>query len=149
MELVKLLSSVGLFQGLDSGQLTQVAAISQRESYDTDQVIFRQGSRGDRMYVIADGQVEIRFADSQGAEHAVLFLGQGQIFGEMALIDQGTRSATIAAVQDGTVVYAITNADFIQLCEQNTSIGYKMMRNMALDLSFKLRHKNLDPSTSF
>lgn len=149
MELEKLLSSVGLFQGMDASQLSQIAAISRREIYDTDQVVFRQGSQGDRMYVIADGQVEIRFADSKGADHAVLFLGQGQIFGEMALLDQGTRSATIVAVQDGTVLYAILNTDFMQLCEQNTAIGYKMMRNMALDLSFKLRHKNLDPSTSF
>lgn len=149
MELEKLLSSVDLFQGMDGSQLSQIAAISQRETYNTDQVVFRQGSQGDRMYVIADGQVEIRFADSKGADHAVLFLGQGQIFGEMALLDQGTRSATIAAVQDGTVLYALRNTDFMRLCEQNTAIGYKMMRNMALDLSFKLRHKNLDPSTSF
>jgi CRP-like cAMP-binding protein len=149
MELVKLLGSVGLFQGLDASQLSQVAAISQAETYNTDQVIVRQGSRGDRMYIVTDGQVEIRFADSKGTDHPVLFLGQGQIFGEMALLDQGTRSATVVAVQDGTLVYAISSADFTRLCEQNTGIGYKMMRNMALDLSFKLRHKNLDPSTSF
>jgi CRP/FNR family cyclic AMP-dependent transcriptional regulator len=149
MELVKLLSSLELFQGLDADQLTQLAAISEREAYPIDQIVFKQGSHGDRMYIVAEGQVEIRFADSKGDDHPVLFLGQGQIFGEMALLDQGTRSATVVAAQDGTVVYTIPQASFIQLCDQNMTIGYKMMRNIALDLSFKLRHKNLDPSTSF
>ena len=146
MELVQILRGVDLFQGLDVNQLGRLVSISRREIYAADTLIITQGSQGDKMYVISDGQVEVRYDDGKGSDHTVLYLGSGQIFGEMALLDQGTRSASVAAVQDGTEVYAISSADFLALCSADTAIGYMMMRNMALDLSFKLRHKNLNPS---
>jgi CRP/FNR family transcriptional regulator, cyclic AMP receptor protein len=146
MELVQILRGVDLFHGLNATQLQRLASISRREVYDADAVVFSQGSTGDKMYVVTDGQVEIRFENPGGGGHAELYLGVGQIFGEMALLDQGTRSATIVAVQAGTEVYAISSDDFLALCSTDTGIGYIMMRNMALDLSFKLRHKNLNPS---
>ena len=142
MELVQILKGVDLFNGLDNNQLQRMVSISQREVYDADAVIFSQGSHGDKMYVVMSGQVEIRFEGESGDKTA-LYLGSGQIFGEMALLDQGARSATIVAVQDGTEVYAISSRDFVALCTADTAIGYIMMRNMALDLSFKLRRGNL------
>jgi CRP-like cAMP-binding protein len=66
----------------------------------------------------------------------------------MALLDQGVRSASVVAIEEETELYAISADAFVNLCQQDTAIGYIMMRNMALDLSFKLRHKNLDPSAS-
>ena len=146
MELVQILRGVGLFQGLTADQLKRLASISQRELYEADALIFSQGSVGDKMYIVADGQVEIRFDDPEGGDHTALYLGSGQIFGEMALLDQGSRSASVLAVQSDTEVYAISSQDFLALCSADTPIGYIMMRNMALDLSFKLRHKNLNPS---
>lgn len=146
MELVQILRGVDLCQGLNAAQLERLASISQRETYDADNVIINQGSSGDKMYIVADGQVEVRFEDAEGGDHTALYLGSGQIFGEMALLDQGQRSASILAVQSGTEVYAISSKDFLALCSTDTAIGYVMMRNMALDLSFKLRHKNLNPS---
>lgn len=149
MELAQILRGVSLFQGLTTKQLEQLANISQREVYEADALIFSQGAPGDKMYVVADGQVEIRFDDSAGGDYAALYLGSGQIFGEMALLDQGSRSASVVAVQSGTEVYAIPSRDFLTLCSADTAIGYIMMRNMALDLSFKLRHKNLNPPAGF
>jgi CRP-like cAMP-binding protein len=70
-------------------------------------------------------------------------LGQGQIFGEMALVDRGARSATVHCVEDGTVLYVIPRQAFWALCDGNHHIGYVVMRNIAADLSFKLRHRNL------
>ncbi|MEP6988793.1 MAG: cyclic nucleotide-binding domain-containing protein, partial [Chloroflexota bacterium] len=67
---------------------------------------------------------------------------------EMALLDQGSRSASVLAIEEQTELYVIDADAFVNLCQQDTAIGYIMMRNMALDLSFKLRHKNLDPSAS-
>lgn len=146
MELVQILRGVELFRGLDAAQLQRLVNISHKETYQTDDVIFSQGSQGDRMYIIYSGQVEIRFSDGKGGHHAALYLGSGQIFGEMALLDQGVRSATVAAIEDDTTLYAIGHHDFLALCMTDTAIGYVMMRNMAMDLSFKLRHKNIDSS---
>ncbi len=145
MELVQILRAIELFQGLSASQFERLAALGQRQSYATDEEIFHQGSVGDRLYVIVSGQVEIHF-DQAGAPP--LYLGTGQLFGEMALLDQGTRSATVISVADDTEVYSITNADLMGLCQQDTAIGFILMRNMALDLSFKLRVKNLGPTSN-
>ena len=148
MELVQVLAGVALCSGLSPSQLASLAAISHREVYNTDAVIFNQNDPGTKMYLITRGQVEIRLNDNSGGNYATIYLGQGQIFGEMALLDQGSRSASVLAIEDETELYAISADAFVSLCQQDTSIGYIIMRNMALDLSFKLRHKNLDPSAS-
>lgn len=147
MELVNILKGIELFRGLSDEQLARLAAISHLETYPADALIFSQGSPGDKMYVIARGEIEVRFKDHQGVAHSAIYLGAGQLFGEMALLDQGERSASVIAVQDGTEVYAISSSDFLALCQADTALGFIMMRNMALDLSFKLRHRNLDPAT--
>ena len=57
-----------------------------------------------------------------------------------------TRSASVIGVDDETVVYGIPNDRFTALCVSDPEIGYIMMRNIAQDLSFKLRHRDFDPS---
>ncbi len=148
MELVQVLANVALCSGLSPSQLATLATISHLETYNTDALIFAQDKPGDKLYLITRGQVEIRLNNPNGDDFITIYLGQGQIFGEMALLDQGPRSASVVAVEDNTELYAISAVDFIALCQQDTAIGYIIMRNMALDLSFKLRHKNLDPSAS-
>ncbi len=74
---------------------------------------------------------------------SVVRLGEGQIFGEMGLVDGGSRSATVRALMDGTTVFVLPQDAFYSLCDQNHTIGYTVMRNIACDLSFKLRHRNL------
>jgi CRP-like cAMP-binding protein len=145
MDLVQILKGVELFQGLTTEQLQRLANISHRATYNAESVIFSQGSAGDKMYIVADGQVEVRVNDGH---KGTVYLGQGQVFGEMALLDHGARSASVIAIQDNTVVYAIASDAFLALCQADTAMGYAMMRNMALDLSFKLRHRNLDPADS-
>jgi CRP-like cAMP-binding protein len=70
-------------------------------------------------------------------------MGVGQLIGEMALLDQGPRSATLRAVSNPTALHVIQRQDFINLCQHDTHIGYIVMRNLANDLSFKLRLRNL------
>lgn len=148
MELIKLLSGVSICSGLNSDQLARLAAISRLETYNTDAVIFKQGAAGDKVYIVTRGQVEIRIDHGNPDQPSALYLGAGEIFGEMALLDQGTRSATVLAVEDNTELYAISSRDFMTLCQQDTALGFIMMRNMALDLSFKLRRNNLDPTSN-
>lgn len=148
MELVNILKHVELCRGLTDEQLKRLAQISHQESFAADSVIFEQGTAGDKMYVVSKGQVEIQVKDSEGGVYTAVFLGSGQIFGEMALLDEGKRSAAVVAVDDDTVVYSIDGDSFAELCRSDTAIGYVMMRNMAQDLSFKLRHRDFDPSSS-
>lgn len=141
-EVKELLKQVSLFRGLNDDQLDQVAQITRSESYAADDTVFEQDTAGDKMYIIQSGQVEVRVKDHAGMLNAVLIMGEGQIFGEMALLDHGTRSASVRALKPGATVYTISGDDFRTLCQQDTAIGYVMMRNLALDLSFKIRHQN-------
>jgi CRP-like cAMP-binding protein len=146
MKLLDIMKRVELFRGLDESQLERITAISTQETLTKDTKIFNQGDSGDKMYIISQGQVEVRVRGADGESRAALYLGIGQVFGEMALIDSGPRSAAVVAVDDDTVIYSIPTDDFTNLCQTDTGIGYIMMRNIAQDLSFKLRHRDFDPS---
>lgn len=145
MDLVSVLRSVELFEGLSPEELKAVAELCQERSYNAGEVITGQGESGNEMFVVCEGFVEVVLSRSLAdpAPRAMVNLGRGQIFGEMALVDHGPRSATVNAVTDGTVLQAIRRKDFSKLCESNHRLGYTVMRNMASDLSFKLRHRNL------
>jgi CRP/FNR family cyclic AMP-dependent transcriptional regulator len=145
MEVVSILKSVELFDGLDPEELRAVAGICRERSFQSGQVITAQGEVDDDLYVVSEGFVEVVVSRPLGepAPRTVVNLGRGQIFGEMALVDQGPRSATVRALTDNTVLQSIPSEAFLQLCDTNHHLGYVVMRNMAADLSFKLRHRNL------
>jgi CRP/FNR family transcriptional regulator, cyclic AMP receptor protein len=145
MDLLSIMKRVELFRGLSDQQLTQIGDLSTRQTYPDGAMIISQGSQGDAIYIISSGQVAVQARNPRGENVDAVYLGEGQIVGEMALIDQAPRSASVAAVGEETVVYSIPIQEFTTLCQANTDIGYIMMRNMAQDLSFKLRHQGLKP----
>lgn len=147
MELVTLLKGVELFAGLNQAQLERLAAISTAQEYKDGEIVFSQGEPGSHLYVIADGQMQVLVGEDVESAHLAVYLGRGQIFGEMALIDYGERSATIRCGSERAQIYAMKREDFETLCKSDTAIGYIVMRNMASDLSFKLRHRNLKPES--
>jgi CRP/FNR family cyclic AMP-dependent transcriptional regulator len=144
MSVVKVLQQVELFRGLSLEQLEQVGKIAQEEQFTLSDVICRQGDKADKLYIISSGQVEISVSHQNGHGEPVVYLGAGQVVGEMTLVDSGRRSASVIAVEEGTVVYSIPNETFSRLCETDTAIGYLIMRNIAQDMSFKLRHHDYE-----
>jgi CRP-like cAMP-binding protein len=144
MDLKHILRSVDLFEGLSEQELDQVAAICIERRFNPGDLITKEGETGSEMFVITDGFVEILLGERPATSaRVVVSLGPGQIIGEMALVDQGPRSATVRATSKPTVVQAIQRADLEALCQRETHIGYVIMRNLAADLSFKIRHRNL------
>jgi CRP/FNR family cyclic AMP-dependent transcriptional regulator len=136
-----------LFNGLNGVQLRRIAGLCREASYQAGETILQQDSVTGEVYLIKEGSVEVIFPQSvPGADSRAvspLILGQGQMFGEIALLDRGPRSATVRCATDGTQLYLFDREDFLRLCEEDTSIGYIVMRNIAADLCFKIRHGNL------
>jgi CRP-like cAMP-binding protein len=93
--------------------------------FTAGQVIFREGEPGDIMYVVQEGEVDVRIGD-QDIDH----LGPGGIFGEMALIDSSARSATVIAAIDCRLV-PIDERYFHQLVQQRPYFATEVMRVMA------------------
>ncbi len=145
MDVLAVLSKVELFDGLTAEEVKLVATICREQEYSAGQTISSQGDPGGELYVICDGLVEVQLVGpaQNPSPRAVVNLGRGQLFGEMALVDFGPRSATGKAVSAHTIVQAIDRDAFTRLCESNYHLGYTVMRNMAADLSFKLRHWHL------
>jgi CRP-like cAMP-binding protein len=139
------LSSVELFEGVTEVELKAVAEICHERVFKAGDIITQQGLPGDELFVIHEGFVEVLRSEdpSDPSPKAVVNLGRGQIVGEMALVDRGPRSATVRAVSDETVVQVIHRDDFDRLCEENLHMGFTVMRNIAADLSFKVRHRHL------
>ncbi len=141
-ELKQVLRGVMLFAGLPDEDLEAVAEICRERKLHRGEVVAEQGAPGDEFYVVTEGFLEISLGGNEASPQVLVNLGKGQIIGEMALIDQGPRSATVRAISEA-VVQVIRRKDFEGVCEKNTRIGYIVMKDIAADLSFKLRHRNM------
>lgn len=163
MDTIQLLKGVEVFDGLSDAELKRIAGICQEARYQKGDMITTQGETGDEMFIIREGFVEISIGEAseaapstvtstqqtalsvsaKDAPHALVSLGTGQVVGEMALVDHGPRSATARCVMDQTTVIVIKREAFEQLCQSDHRIGMIVYRNLAADLSFKLRHRHL------
>jgi CRP/FNR family cyclic AMP-dependent transcriptional regulator len=140
-----------IFDKLTPAQLAEVAKICQPKSYSTGEVIFQEGSHSDELYIIAEGEVDILLDPALVSDHlhpiqapiTIATLRQGQCFGEFALVDQGSRSATARAAVDHTQLLMISSQQLNDLCDTHAEIGYRLMRNLAADLALKLRNTDL------
>ena len=143
MDTIELLKGVEAFDGLSDAELTQLAAICHERHYTKGQTVTTQGDEGDEFYVIRSGLVEVGVSEGGSQPpRTVINLGVGQVVGEMALVDRGPRSATVRCVTDVTT-NVIGRDAFEQLCQANHHLGMVVYRNLAADLSFKMRHRHL------
>jgi CRP-like cAMP-binding protein len=70
-------------------------------------------------------------------------LKPGHVFGEIALVDQGIRSATALTSQDNTIVLRLPREALMDLCDNDLELGYKLMKNLAADIALKMRNTDL------
>ncbi|WP_420643604.1 cyclic nucleotide-binding domain-containing protein [Candidatus Leptofilum sp.] len=145
-----ILSVTDIFDSFTDNQLALVAAICEADTYQTGDILLKENDQSTELYVIARGGVEVVMNptfvsdDVDETEMVVLTeLRQGQVFGEVALVDQGIRSATIRVSQANTLLLRIERQRIMQLCDTYPELGYKLMKNLAADLAFKIRNTDL------
>ncbi len=107
------------------------------KSYAKGEVIFTEGSIGQYMYVIHSGSVNI-LKGNNGNENRVGQLHKGDIFGEMALVDNLPRSATAVAAEDSTSVLEIDHAHFVYLVGQQPAFALIVLKALSLRLRSQL-----------
>jgi CRP-like cAMP-binding protein len=140
MQLIDLLRNVEILEGLNDKQLKKIARVFRERILHSSEVLFRQGDKANHLYIIKSGFVEVSLdSPTPSARHPIRNLGLGQTVGEMSWIDRGVRSATVRAVTDSTIIAYVSFEALDELCKRNPKIGYLIFRNLAADLSFRLR----------
>jgi CRP/FNR family transcriptional regulator, cyclic AMP receptor protein len=122
---VELIQKVPLFADLDRKELQDLASWFKERSFSQGDEVVSEGRGGIGFFVIQEGQASVSVhGDERGS------LGPGDYFGEVALIDEGARSATITATSD-LRTYGLTSWEFRPLVENNASIAWKLLQTMA------------------
>ena len=104
---VDFLKQAPLFAGLTDTELAAVAKDFVARQFHQGETIFRQGDAGQLLYLIRSGSVRIFVIDEEGRETSVVLYGPGDVFGELAVIDEMPRSASVVAMED-TLVLTLT-----------------------------------------
>jgi CRP/FNR family cyclic AMP-dependent transcriptional regulator len=133
-----ILRSLPFFQELTPGELERVVALGRVVPYPKEMILFREGDKGEALYVVLDGSVRVSKAVPGSRDEAMAFMERGSFFGEMALVDEFPRSATAVASQDCKVLF-IDKQAFIQMVQEDPVIGRKILWAFCRTLSLRLR----------
>ena len=122
---VELIKKVPLFSGLSDRELKQISQSMKERTFGAGDTVTQEGKGGIGFFVIADGTSKVSIGGTE-----VRTFGPGDYFGEVALIADIDRTATITAESDLTC-YGMTSWDFRPLVEGNAAIAWKMLQVMA------------------
>ncbi len=135
------ISAIKILDGLNDGQRDKIACLGEVRRYPRDACIFEEDSLGSELFFILEGRVNILIGLKQDEERLATHQA-GDSFGEFAALDCSRRSAKAQAAT-GLVVLAVDSARFYALLEQESAIGYVVMRNLCNVLCERLKNANL------
>jgi CRP/FNR family cyclic AMP-dependent transcriptional regulator len=122
---VEILRGVPLFADLTKKEVQQIARLFKKRHFESGETVIKEGSGGAAFYVIESGEADVLIRQKK-----ISSLAPGDYMGEIALIDEGTRMATITATSD-LVCWGLTYWDFRPLVQANGVIGWKLLQRLA------------------
>ena len=121
----ELLEKVSMFSALNKKELAKLASVTEERRVPSGTVLTKEGEGGDEFYVVAEGMAEASIGGRK-----VGSIPAGSFFGEMSLLDQGPRTATVTA-ELPTRLVVLTAKDFGRVLEEVPAISLKIMRGLA------------------
>jgi CRP/FNR family transcriptional regulator, cyclic AMP receptor protein len=151
MSYAQLLGRVEVFDELNKDRLERISDICVEHRYNQGDLVFQQNTKSDGLYIILNGEVEIQVdphsvsetGQAAGGPITIAKLRRGQSFGEVALVDEGTRSASARCATPDTRLLQIRRVDLLEVCREDYELGFILMRNLAADLALKIRQTDL------
>ncbi len=141
---VQLLEAAGLNKEMTPAESEALSGIAEERSYSKGRVILVEDSKSRDLFIICHGRVSIRLSlpTESGKEEVIYTMRDGQIFGELSLVDGSPRSATVKAEED-VVTCAYEYDKLMKLLDENPRIGFLLMRNIASIISQRVRNTNM------
>jgi MFS superfamily sulfate permease-like transporter len=134
------LEQVGILRNLDPGEMAALKARLTRIDHAKGEVIFHQGDSGTELFIVTKGAASA-YIHHPGREVRLVTFAPGTVFGELAILDAGPRSASIVA-DDIFVAYALSRAQLAALSHESPVVAIKLLINLARELSTRLRRAN-------
>jgi CRP/FNR family cyclic AMP-dependent transcriptional regulator len=130
---VVVLRNVPLFSGLDELELEKISKLAGRKRAERGAFVVRSGDSTDSLYVMISGRAKVTNTDEEGREIILAWLGPGEFFGEMGLIDGSPRSANVVAAEACELLFL--DKDSLQRCmQENFQVAMKLMKILVLRL---------------
>ena len=126
---IVLLRNVPLFSMLSEVQLQLLTQVLSRKAYPKNSTIIAAGDPTDAMYIVVSGRLKVVMSDKEGQEVILAILNQGEFFGEMGLIAQAPRSATVTTIEPCELL-TITRADFTKCLQGNFDLTMNVIRGL-------------------
>lgn len=124
-----LLRSVPIFAGIEPSRLKLIAFTADSITYRAGQALVRQGQPGDAAYVLVEGEAEVSVETASG-DYVVATLGPGDVVGEISILCDTPRTATVTASTDVSAL-RVRKDSFLQLLRQFPEIATQVMRSLA------------------
>lgn len=127
------LRNVALFSGLDDAELEKLSKVSGRKRAERGTFVVRAGENTDSLYILLAGRAKVTNVDEEGREIILAWLGPGEFFGEMGLIDGSPRSANVVAAEPCELLFLSKEA-FQRCLQDNFQVTQKLMKTLVLRL---------------
>src|SRR5258705_12461624 len=126
MALMVALETSKLFAQLPGTELNKLAAVARDISFNSGATIFKEGDPGDGLYVVKSGKVQISATIGSGERHVFSTVFPGDVFGEMAVLDNLPRSAHASAEGETTVIF-VPHDHFVDLLKSSPAMSLKVV----------------------
>lgn len=115
------------FASMDGETLEELIGLTQTKVFKGRQAIFRQGDKGDALYVVLSGRVKIATLSPAGKETVLCFMGPGDVLGEIAVLDSGVRTASAVVIEE-TRLMVLRQSVFLSFLERHPKIALHIIR---------------------
>lgn len=135
---IDLLIEIPMFDQIKSDDLKILARSMNFMDFQPREVIFSEGDKGDFVCFVTRGALDVVKKNEKGKEVVIATLGKGRSIGEMSIIDDFPRSATVRAKSQATLLI-LTRKRFEEMLEQHPQIGVKLLKGIARFMSMNMR----------
>lgn len=129
MPSTEFLSYVPIFSELPNETLEQIEKVGNRKTFNKNEIILKEDEAGTALFIIISGKVKVARTSADGREVILSILTESDIFGEMAILDGQTRSATVTAIEN-TELFIIQRNDFIKLLKEHPEVSISLLQEL-------------------